>query len=103
MKMDERVRLLLERRAKFREMGGKEKVDKQHERGKLDARQRIAKLLDPDTFLEMGLLATDRGQLPEEWPRPSPADAVICGTGKINGRMVCIAAYDFTIYNGSIG
>src|SRR5262245_934598 len=103
MKMDERVRLLLERRAQFLEMGGKDKVQKQHERGKMDARQRIARLLDPGTFVEQGLLATDRGQLPEEWPRPSPADAVICGTGKVGGRLICVAAYDFTIYGGSIG
>lgn len=103
MKMDERVRLLLERRAQFLEMGGKDKVEKQHERGKMDARQRIARLLDAGTFVEQGLLATDRGQLPEEWPRPSPADAVICGTGKVGGRMICVAAYDFTIYGGSIG
>lgn len=103
MKMEERLQLLAERRAKFREMGGPEKVAQQHAKGKMDARQRIARLCDPDTFVEQGLLATDRGLLPEEWPRPSPADAVICGTGKVGGRMIAVAAYDFTIYGGSIG
>jgi acetyl-CoA carboxylase carboxyltransferase component len=103
MKMDERVRLLLEKRAKFLEMGGPDKVEKQHQRGKMDARQRIARLLDPGTFVEQGLLATDRGQLEAEWPRPSPADAVVSGTGQVAGRMICVAAYDFTIYGGSIG
>src|SRR5207249_594252 len=87
----------------FKKMGGDEKVAAHHKKGKLDARQRMARLLDPDTFVETGMLATDRGLLPGEWTRPTPADAVICGTGKIGGRMVCVAAYDFTIYGGSIG
>lgn len=103
MKMEERVKLLHERRTQFMKMGGEEKVAQQHKKGKLDARQRLVRLLDPGTFVEQGLLAADRGLLPEEWPRPSPADAVICGTGKIEGRMVAVAAYDFTIYGGSIG
>lgn len=103
MKMDERAKDLAERREKFKEMGGPEKVAQQHAKGKLDARQRLARLLDPDTFVEQGLLATDRGLLPGEWPRPTPADAVVCGSGKIGGRMVAVVAYDFTIYAGSIG
>jgi acetyl-CoA carboxylase carboxyltransferase component len=103
MKMDERVKELNERREKFKQMGGEDRVAQQHKKGKLDARQRIAKLLDDGSFAEQGLLATDRGMLPTEWPRPTPADAVVCGTGKIDGRMVAVAAYDFTIYGGSIG
>jgi methylmalonyl-CoA decarboxylase subunit alpha len=102
-KMDEHVKALEERRALFEKMGGEEKVAQHHKKGKLDARQRIARLLDPGSFVEQGMLATDRGILPGEWSRPTPADAVICGTGKIAGRMVSIASYDFTIYGGSIG
>jgi acetyl-CoA carboxylase carboxyltransferase component len=103
MAMDDRLNQLHERRALFSKMGGQERVAQQHAKGKLDARLRIARLLDPGTFVEQGMLATDRGLLPEEWPRPSPADGVICGTGRIFGRMVAVAAYDFTIYGGSIG
>ncbi len=103
MDMRERLRRLQAKKARFRGMGGRERVERQHERGKLDARQRIDALVDQDSFHELGLLATDRGLLEEEWPRPSPADGVITGTGKIDGRLVAVAAYDFTVYGGSIG
>jgi acetyl-CoA carboxylase carboxyltransferase component len=102
-KMRDKVKALEERRAEFKKMGGAERVEKQHARGKLDARQRVDRLLDPASFIELGLLATDGGILPEEWKRPTPADAVVCGTGKIHGRIVAVASYDFTIYGGSIG
>lgn len=103
MHMRDRVKDLEARRALFKAMGGEDRVAKQRERGKLDVRQRLERLFDPGTFVENGLLATDRGQLPSEWPRPSPADGAICGTGMIEGRMVAVAAYDFTVYGGSIG
>lgn len=103
MKMRDRVEKLAERRRLFRAMGGEERVAKQHARGKLDVRQRMERLLDPGTFQETGLLATDQGVLPEEWPRPSPADGVVCGTGRIEGRLVAVAGYDFSVYGGSIG
>ncbi|NJK88467.1 MAG: acyl-CoA carboxylase subunit beta [Myxococcales bacterium] len=101
--MKNRVEELSRRKSMFREMGGQERVDRQHARGKLDARARIERLMDPETFVEVGLLATDGGLLEHEWPRPSPADGVITGTGKIGGRLVAAAAYDFTVYGGSIG
>lgn len=84
-------------------MGGADRVERQHGKGKLDARGRIERLLDAGTFVELGLLATDRGQLESEWPRPSPADGVITGTGRVDGRLIAVAAYDFTVYGGSIG
>lgn len=101
--MEDRVKALAERKAQFKGMGGEDRLRTHHGKGKLDARQRVDLLLDPGTFVEQSMLATDRGLLPEEWPRPTPADAVICGTGTIAGRMIAVAAYDFTIYGGSIG
>jgi len=101
--MRERVQELMERRQRFRQMGGEDRVQRQRDRGKLDARQRVQTLLDDDSFHEMGMLATDRGQLEAEWPRPTPADGVITGTGRVQGRLVAVAAYDFTVYGGSIG
>jgi len=53
--------------------------------------------------VEIGLLATHLGKLPEEAERPSPADGVVCGTGLVDGRPCCVAAYDFTVQGGSIG
>src|SRR5215470_11045389 len=80
-----------------------ELLRRQRERGKLDARARLALLLDPGSLVEIGLLATHLGQLPEEAGRPSPADGVVCGTGLIDGRPCCVASYDFTVHGGSIG
>jgi len=103
MSMREKVAELERRKDEARRMGGEERLRKQRERGKLDARTRIAKLLDPGTFVELGLLATHLGKLPEESERPSPADGVVCGTGLIGGRPCCAASYDFTVQGGSIG
>ncbi|RMG17047.1 MAG: acyl-CoA carboxylase subunit beta [Deltaproteobacteria bacterium] len=91
------------RRAKALEMGGPERVAKLRARGKLDARTRLRLLLDPGTFVELGMHAQHLGRLPEEQPKPSPADGCITGIGEIDGRPVAVAAYDFTVYGGSIG
>ena len=101
--MREKIAELERRKDEARRMGGEERLRRQRERGKLDARARIAKLLDPGTFVEIGLLATHLGKLPEEAERPSPADGVVCGTGLVDGRPCCVAAYDFTVQGGSIG
>lgn len=95
--MQERLAALEAKRAMVREGGGPDKVARQHERGKLTARERIAKLVDPGTFFEIGTLAS-------EWHEPwVPADGVVTGYGKIDGRICCIASYDFTVLGGSIG
>ena len=87
------------RRAQAKQMGGEARLKRQKERGKLDARARLDLLLDAGTFHELGLLATHLGKAEP----PSPADGVICGTGLIEGRPVCVASYDFTVQGGSIG
>jgi methylmalonyl-CoA decarboxylase subunit alpha len=97
--MRERVDELLVRRAKVREMGGPDKVAKQHGRGKLTARERLALLFDGGAFTEVGIHGTEMGAGAEY----VPADAVVCGWGKVNGRYVAAAAYDFTVKGGSIG
>jgi acetyl-CoA carboxylase carboxyltransferase component len=92
-----RVAKLHERRAKIREMGGEKRIARQHGRGKMTARERIAVLVDDGTFLELGIQAS-------EYEHPNiPADGVITGVGQIDGRMACIVAYDFTVLGGSIG
>jgi len=80
-------------------MGGEARLSRQKERGKLDARARLELLLDPKTFREIGLLARHLGKLES----PTPADGVVCGTGFIESRPVCVASYDFTVLGGSIG
>jgi acetyl-CoA carboxylase carboxyltransferase component len=98
--MRERVAELEARRAKAREMGGAEKIAKQHSRGKLTARERMALLYDGGSFVEIGIHATEMGPGARD---DVPADAVVCGWGKVAGRHVAAAAYDFTLKGGSIG
>jgi len=97
--MRDRVAELNARRAKVREMGGPERVAKQHDRGKLTARERMALLFDGGVYVEVGIHGTEMGPGGD----PVPADAVICGWGKVDGRNVAAAAYDFTVKGGSIG
>ena len=97
--MRERVEELMAKRAAARKLGGDEKVQKHHDRGKLTARERMALLFDGGVFTEIGILATEMGQ----GAQYVPADAVVCGWGKLNGRHVAAAAYDFTVKGGSIG
>lgn len=101
--MREKVAELERRKAEARRMGGEDRVSRQHARGKLDVRQRVEKLFDPGTFVELGLLANNNGMLPGEDDKDAPADGVVTGFGEIDGRMVCCAAYDFTVMGGSIG
>jgi acetyl-CoA carboxylase carboxyltransferase component len=92
------------RRARVREMGGAEKVAKQHARGKMTARERMAALFDDGVYFEVGMHGTQMGLSAgaDGSDRP-PADAVVTGFGKVDGRMVCAAAYDFTVKGGTIG
>ncbi len=87
------------RKSAARGMGGAAKVEDQHKRGKLTARERIELLFDKGTFLEFGALAKS----PHITDRETPADGVIAGVGRIEGRDVLCAAYDFTVLAGSIG
>lgn len=101
--MRERVELLEAKRAKIKEMGGADKVAKQHERGKLTARERLEKFFDGGAYMEVGAFGTQMGLAAGDGSDKPAADAVVCGFGKVDGRMVCAAAYDFTVKGGSIG
>jgi acetyl-CoA carboxylase carboxyltransferase component len=101
--MREMVAELEARRAKVREMGGAERVARQHARGKLTARERLALLFDEGVYFEVGMHGTQMGLAAgAEGDKPA-ADAVLTAFGKVDGRMVCAAAYDFTVKGGSIG
>lgn len=105
MGMKERVEDLEQRKAKNLAMGGEERVARQRQKNKLDARERLKLLFDAGSFEEYGLLAHSNGNLPEEDEagKPSPADGVITGVGEIDGRPVAAAIYDFSVFGGSIG
>jgi acetyl-CoA carboxylase carboxyltransferase component len=83
-----------------REMGGAERVDRQHAKGKLTARERVARLFDPGTFVELGALV---GTSPRSGVDTIPADGFVAGTGRIDGRPVLAGCEDFTVLGGSIG
>ena len=87
---------LEQRRSRAREMGGPERVARlMHDRGKLDARQRIERLFDPGSFAELGQLVGSLDDI--------PGDGYVCGLGRINGRPALAGAEDFSLLGGSIG
>jgi methylmalonyl-CoA decarboxylase subunit alpha len=91
------------RRERAKLGGGEEKIAKQHAAGKLTARERIDLLVDPGTFVEMGIHAGPHFSQRAMEGKEAPADGVITGWGDVDGRMVAIAAYDFTVMAGSMG
>jgi acetyl-CoA carboxylase carboxyltransferase component len=102
--MRERLAELEARRAKIAELGGPDKIARQHDRGKLTARERLALFFDDGRFFEVGAHGTQMGSSagPDGTDKP-PADAVVCAFGSVQGRVTCAAAYDFTVKGGSIG
>jgi acetyl-CoA carboxylase carboxyltransferase component len=94
---------LHERREQARLGGGEEKIAQQHDQGKLTARERLAMLIDPDTFVELGLHGRPHFSQRAMEGREAPADGVVTGYGKVDGRLVAVAAYDFTVMAGSMG
>ncbi len=91
------------RREKAKLGGGEEKIALQHERGKLTVRERIDLLVDPGTFVELGIHAGPHFSQRAMEGKEAPADGVITGWGNVDGRPCCIAAYDFTVMAGSMG
>ena len=94
---------LHERREKARLGGGEEKIAQQHERDKLTARERLALLIDEGTFVELGIHGRPHFSQRAMEGKEAPADGVVTGYGKIDGRLVAVAAYDFTVMAGSMG
>lgn len=103
MGMRELVKDLQERRERILQMGGKEAVARQHEAGKLTARERIDLLFDTGSFTEIGIQATHQSASPTMREKETPADGVVTGFGKIDGRPACVISYDFTVMAGSMG
>jgi len=94
----------LEEMNRLAEMGGgKEKIDAQHKKGKLTARERIEKLVDQGTFIELDKFVTHRAQNYEMEKIKPLGDGVVTGYAKINGRLTYIYSHDFTVFGGSLG
>ena len=98
-----RAEELRERKERFRQMGGAERIERQHAQGKLTVRERVDLLFDRGTFGELSLLAHHQSQAPSMQGKVTPADGVVTGVGRIDGRRVALIAYDFTVMAGSMG
>src|SRR3982751_2987032 len=94
---------LHERREKAKLGGGQEKIDKQHDKGALTARERLALLYDGGEFPERGIQAGIHYAVRGLEDKDAPADGVITAFGRVDGRLVACAAYDFTVMAGSMG
>jgi len=92
---------LLQRRKTVRQGGGPAAIEKQHRKGKLTARERIERLLDPGTFEELGPYVTHRHSSFGLDKKRFPGDSAVVGFGQVDGRKVAVAAQDFTVVGGS--
>ncbi|TAH41208.1 MAG: acyl-CoA carboxylase subunit beta [Bacteroidetes bacterium] len=100
--MDNKLKELERKNEEARLGGGKKRIESQHKKGKLTARERIHFLMDEGSFEEIGMLVSHRsfefGMDKEKYP----GDGVITGYGTINGRMTYVFAQDFTVFGGSL-
>ena len=101
--MAEKVADLRARRAGLELGGGKNRIEKQHASGKLSARERVARLVDKDSFEEIGLFARHRATYFGMADKELPADGVVTGCATIDGRLVHLASQDFTVAGGAAG
>jgi acetyl-CoA carboxylase carboxyltransferase component len=101
--VEERIEELRARKAALRDQARKDAVRRQHEKGKLTARERVGLLLDPDSFSETDPFVVHRShEFGMDRNRP-PGDGVITGYGTVDGRRVFVASQDFTVFGGSLG
>ena len=94
---------LIARREKAVQGGGAKRIEKQHQAGKLTARERVEALFDPNSFVEIQTLVESRGDEFGMAEKKVPGDGVIIGYGMINGRIVYASIEDFTVIGGTLG
>ena len=100
--MQEILEDLERRRAQARAGGGRKRVDAQHARGKLTARERIELLMDANSFEEFDMFVEHRSSDFGMEKTKIPGDGVVTGWGTVNGRVVYVFAKDFTVFGGSL-
>mgnify|MGYP000865100152 FL=1 len=101
--MAKRIQALHEAREAARAGGGEARLAKQHDSGKLSARERLDDLLDPNSFAEVGLFRRNRTTTFGMDTADMPADGVVTGSGTVLGRPIHVASQDFTVMGGSAG
>ena len=103
MNNDNGIQILRARRQEAAQGGGPERLDRQHARGKLSARERIEMLLDRNTFQEIGMFVQHRTSDFGLGETKFLGDSVVTGMGEVNGRTIYVYAQDFTVLGGSLG
>src|SRR5690554_3342667 len=99
----EKINELYDRRREVELGGGDDRIAKQHEKGKLTARERIDLLLDPGTFVEINPFIEHRTRDFGMDKQVGPGDGVVTGYGKIEGRPIYLFSQDFTVFGGALG
>ncbi len=99
----EKIEQLRRTKIHLRRGGGTERIERQHQSGKLTARERISMIVEEETFQELFLFARHRSTAFGMAGKELPGEGVVTGTGTYNGRQVFVAAQDFTVIGGSVG
>ncbi|MDA3910834.1 MAG: acyl-CoA carboxylase subunit beta [Bacteroidales bacterium] len=102
MAIEDKIKELIEKRAKARLGGGEKRIQAQHDKGKLTARERIDLLLDENSFEEFDMFISHRCTDFEMDKQKYLGDGVVTGHGTIDGRVVFVFAQDFTVFGGSL-
>ncbi|OZA60521.1 MAG: methylmalonyl-CoA carboxyltransferase, partial [Sphingobacteriales bacterium 39-40-5] len=100
--MDKRTQILRKKQESALLGGGKARIESQHKKGKLTARERLHFLLDEGSFEEIGMLVMHRSKDFGMEKEHYPGDGVVTGYGTINGRLVYVFSQDFTVFGGSL-
>ncbi|MEJ2054916.1 MAG: acyl-CoA carboxylase subunit beta [Calditrichaceae bacterium] len=103
MSIPKKIDELKSKKQQARLGGGKDKIKKQHGKGKLTARERIGILVDSGTFVEMDMFAVHQCSDFGMDKNKIPGDGVVTGYGRVNGRLVYVFSQDFTVFGGSLG
>nr|WP_254268979.1 acyl-CoA carboxylase subunit beta [Halorussus aquaticus] len=103
MTMEDKIDELRELREEALQGGGEERIEAQHDKGKMTARERIDYFLDDGTFNEFDQLRTHRSHNFGMEEKQVKGDGVVTGYGEVNGRKTFVFAHDFTVFGGSLG
>ena len=101
--VEEKIALMHTKKEKILQGGGKARIDKQHEKGKMTARERIEMFFDEGTFVELDMFVKHRCTNFGQDKKELPGEGVVTGYGTVDGRLVYAFAQDFTVEGGSLG
>ncbi|MGL6015801.1 MAG: carboxyl transferase domain-containing protein, partial [Selenomonadaceae bacterium] len=99
--VQEKIDLMNEKREKVMQGGGASRIEKQHQKGKMTARERINLFFDEDTFVELDQFMKHRCTNFGQEKKDLPGEGVVSGYGTVDGRLVYAYAQDFTVEGGS--